>query len=153
MRKKYLSFCTNFDFSNSFCRFSSDRSSGRHRAPTYLLTSVGVPPPLCLWAFTPGESSFYWFMDRTANNIPGLVMKEVLKQERRWSWNEKGLKNLKRKKGKLLRHFHWMAKVLLNKRSPSNITLAAKRGRKTRHQRPWRGLQKLRETGFRYDWF
>lgn len=42
-----------------FCRFSSGRSSGHQWAPTYSLTLVGVPARRCLWAFTPGEYSFY----------------------------------------------------------------------------------------------
>ena len=42
-----------------FCRFSSGRSSGHQWAPTYSLTLVGVPAQRCLWAFTPGEYSFY----------------------------------------------------------------------------------------------
>ena len=59
MRKNYLSFCINFGSSNSFCRFSSDRSLGHQWAPTCSSTSVGVRGRRCLWASTPGGFSFY----------------------------------------------------------------------------------------------
>jgi len=87
MRKKYPIFRAKLDLRNS-CRFSLDRSSEHQRALKYSSPTVGVPAPLSRWVFTPGQSSFYQFVGRTANDIPGSVMKEVLRRGKRRCRNE-----------------------------------------------------------------